>query len=81
MSKITRTGNENDCSGELFDAIIRIEGLKNDAALARLLDLAPPVVSKIRHGRLAVGPALILKVHEELGMPVREIRDLIGVVA
>lgn len=42
--------------------------LSNDAALARALFVAPPVISKIRSGNLAVGAGTLLKVHECTGM-------------
>lgn len=78
MSLNTRPTTGKDNSGKLFDAIMQARGLKSDAALARLLDLGAPVVSKIRHGRLTIGAATILRVHEAVGMPVKEIRALIG---
>lgn len=49
--------------------------LKNDAALSRLLHVAPPQISKIRHGRLPVGPSIILKAHAATGISVA---DLVG---
>jgi plasmid maintenance system antidote protein VapI len=62
----------------LMDAVMQKLGAKNDAALARGLQVAPPVISKIRHGRLPVGPAMILKCHEIAGLPVPTIRGFIG---
>lgn len=52
--------------------------LKNDAALARTLNVAPPVISKLRHGRLDFGDTLIIRVHECAEMPVREIKQALG---
>ena len=52
--------------------------LKNDAALARELDVAPPVISKIRHNRLSVGPALKIRILEKMEISVHEINFLIG---
>jgi hypothetical protein len=37
-----------------IDLLIDTMTLKNDAALSRVLEVAPPVISKIRHGRLPV---------------------------
>lgn len=65
-------------SGKLFDSLLHTLHLKNDAALARLLAVAPPVISKVRHGRSSMSPALILLVHEKTGMPVADIRTLIA---
>lgn len=48
--------------------------LKNDAALARALDVAPPVISKLRHGKLRIGDSMLVRVHELTDLPIREIR-------
>ena len=81
MSKITRPSTGKDNSGRLFNTIIEGRRLKNDAALCRLLDLGPAVVSKIRHGRITVSDTTILRVHETVGMPVKLIRELLGAEA
>lgn len=52
--------------------------LKNDAALSRVLEVAPPVISKIRHQRLAIGPALKIRILEKMEISVHEINYLIG---
>ena len=39
----------------LLDTLRERMQLKNDAALSRLLEVAPPVISKIRHRALPVG--------------------------
>lgn len=61
-------------SGQLLDKLIEFMALKNDAALARKLGVLPPVISNIRHERLPFGPTMILKAHEESGVPVSIIR-------
>jgi plasmid maintenance system antidote protein VapI len=55
--------------------------LKNDAALSRALEVAPPVISKIRHQRLAIGPALKIRILEKMEISVHEINYLIGKAA
>jgi hypothetical protein len=62
----------------LLDALIEKMKLKNDAALSRLLEVAPPVISKIRHRRLPVGASLLIRMHEATDMSIRELRDLMG---
>lgn len=64
-------------NNSFFDKIMRLQGFKNDAALSRGLEVAPPVVSKIRHGNLLIGPGLMIRAHELTGMPFSEIRDYI----
>jgi hypothetical protein len=63
---------------KLLDALIERMHLKNDAALARMLEVAPPVISKIRHGRLPVGASLLITMHEVSKFSIRELRDLMG---
>lgn len=60
----------------VLDAIINKLKLKNDAALSRLLEVAPPVISKIRHNTLPIGATLLLRMHEVSDYSLRELRSL-----
>ncbi|WP_440963873.1 hypothetical protein ACL58G_28365 [Massilia sp. GER05] len=60
----------------VLDAIIDKLKLKNDAALSRLLEVAPPVISKIRHHTLPIGATLLLRMHEVSDYSIRELRAL-----
>jgi plasmid maintenance system antidote protein VapI len=62
----------------LFDTLLEKIGLKNYAALAKALDVAPPVISKMRHGQLEIGPTMLISMHEESGLSVKELRALMG---
>jgi hypothetical protein len=62
----------------LLDTLIKKLGLKNDAALSRALEVAPPVISKIRHYRLPVGASLLIRMHEVSDMTIRDLRALMG---
>jgi hypothetical protein len=62
----------------LLDALHANLRLKNDAALARLLEVNPPVISKIRHRRTSVGGALLIRIHEVTGLSVSDLRFLMG---
>jgi hypothetical protein len=74
------TSEQQDPNG-LLDEAMRVLNLKNDAALARVFDVAPPVLSKIRHRRLPVGASFMLKCHEIAGMTLPTIRSYVGGVA
>ena len=63
---------------KLLDALLGKAELKNDAALSRALEVAPPVISKLRKGVLPLGAVMILKIHELLGVPVAEVRQLLA---
>lgn len=62
----------------LLDFVIEKLNLKNDAALARTLGITPPVLSRIRHGKFPIGATILIAIHEETGMRVRELRHLMG---
>jgi len=62
----------------LLDTLIKQLHLKNDAALSRALEVAPPVVSKIRHRRLPVGASLLIRMHEISDLSIRGLRELMG---
>lgn len=63
----------------LLNEVLLTLRLKNDAALSRLLGIAPPVLSKVRHRRLPVAADLILRIHEATMLSIDEIRGLMGV--
>jgi hypothetical protein len=67
-----------DGSGQLFARIMRDNQLKNDAALARFLELQPPVISKIRNSKLSVSAETILRVHDKTSYSIDKIRVLIA---
>ena len=62
----------------LLDSLIEKLQLKNDAALSRALEVAPPVISKIRHRRLPVGASLLIRMHEVSDLTISELRTLMG---
>jgi hypothetical protein len=62
----------------LLASIIGKLNLKNDAALSRALEVAPPVISKIRHRRLPVGASLLIRMHEVTDLSIAELRSLMG---
>ena len=62
----------------LLDTLRANLRLKNDAALARLLEINPPIISKIRHRRLALGGGMLIRIHEVTGMNISDLRFLMG---
>jgi len=70
--------NEHYNPGRLLDAVIERFGLKNDAALCRKLCVAPPLISKIRNRRAPLGDNMLVLLHEETGLSIRELRSLMG---
>lgn len=64
--------------GNFIDTLLVIMGLKNDAALARQLAVAPPVISKIRNNRLPIGASMLINAHEESGISIKDLKDAAG---
>lgn len=62
----------------LLDAVIKHLHLKNDAALSRVLAVAPPVISKIRHRKLPIGASLLIRMHEVTDLSIKDLRGLMG---
>ena len=62
----------------MLDTIMAKMQLRNDAALSRLLEIQAPVISKIRHHRMPVSGALLVRIHEATGLSVRNLQDLMG---
>ena len=62
----------------VLDTVIRQMGLKNDAELARALTVQPPVISKVRRRRTALSDGLLLRIHEESGLSIKELKALMG---
>ena len=66
-------------ANNLLDALTKKLGLKNDAALCRTLGVQPPVLSKLRHGKLPVGATILCKASEATDLNVRQLRELMEV--
>jgi hypothetical protein len=71
----TNAGAAND----LLDRALTELGLKNDAALCRVLKVQPPVISKTRHGRLPFGNDLLIRFHEVTGWGIGAMKRELGV--
>jgi hypothetical protein len=63
---------------QLLDTLLHVLQLRNDAQLARALDLGPPSVSKVRKKRSPVTPEILLRMHEESNISIKELRAMMG---
>jgi transcriptional regulator with XRE-family HTH domain len=66
--------------GALLDYLKARKELTSDAQLAKALEVAPPMISKLRHGKLPIGPSILLKIHDATDTPARELRKMMGVL-
>ena len=62
----------------LLDRVREALHLANDAALARTLQIRPPVLSTIRHRRTPVSASLLIRIHEETNLSIAELREMLG---
>lgn len=62
----------------LLDVLIRKLRLRNDAHLCQVLDLAPPVLSKIRRGRLPLGAPILIRMQDASRFDLKKLRFLMG---
>ncbi|MES2932300.1 MAG: hypothetical protein V4805_02270 [Pseudomonadota bacterium] len=78
MTQATHAYDPEYDPDRLLDSLRNKLRLKNDAALSRALEVAPPVISKIRHRRLPVGGTLLIRMHEVSELSIKELRTLMG---
>ncbi len=76
VSSIGLSDKLNEYPAQLLDAVIRKLSLKNDAALARTLGVAPPLISKIRRRRMPVGAAILVRMLETTQLHIRDLYRL-----
>lgn len=62
----------------LLDILIEQHFLKNDAALCRLLQVKPALISKIRHGKLRISGDMMIRIHEIFDMPISDMKIIIN---
>lgn len=67
-----------DANG-LIDSLKETYGFRNDIDLCRLLDVAPPTISKLRNARMSVSGDLLLRMHDKTGLSIAELRKRLGV--
>lgn len=60
----------------LLDALISQQGLRNDADIARELNIAAPQVSKTRHGKIEVSDTMRIAIMRRFKWPLKRIDDL-----
>jgi DNA-binding transcriptional regulator YdaS (Cro superfamily) len=62
----------------LLDTLMQILGCRNDRQLANRLGVQPSQICKIGKRRVSVSPALLISMHEETGLSIRQLRALMG---
>jgi hypothetical protein len=61
---------------KLFDSLITGGSIRNDRDLARELNVAPPVISKIRNLKLELGDSMRVRIMRRFGLTMRRVDEL-----
>lgn len=61
---------------KLLDELQKRFEIPNDRQLASKLGLSTPVISRIRTGKSGVSADVMIRIHEVLGLPIAEIKEL-----
>ena len=58
----------------LLNAVREKLNLKNDAELCRVLEVEPPIISKVRNKKVPIGALLLIRMHEVSKLSIRDLR-------
>lgn len=64
--------------GHLLDTLIERLQLKNDGALAKVLNVAGSTITRIRRRRIPIAAAVLIRMHEVTGLTIGDLRYLMG---
>lgn len=62
----------------LLNYLITRFALKNDAALAKTLAVSRPTICKLRYGHSSLSAGILILMHEQFDISVRELRFIAG---
>ena len=62
----------------LLDALLQQFNLANDTELSRFLSINSSIISKLRHRKTQITPALFVCIHEATGIKIKNLRALMG---
>ena len=58
----------------LLNTVMEKLNLKNDAALCRILEVEPPLISKVRNKKIPIGALLLIRMHEVSKLSICDLR-------
>jgi plasmid maintenance system antidote protein VapI len=62
----------------LLDALLKHFSLENDTELSNLLCVSGSIISKLRHRKTQITPALFVCIHEVTGISIKSLRAYMG---
>lgn len=76
--KLAQADNPHYNPGNLLNVLQKVLSAKNDSQLARVLEISPPVLSKIRRRSIPIAPSLLIHMHEVTNISITDLRKLAG---
>lgn len=70
--------HESYDTNHLLDSVLDRLQLENDSALCDVLDIAPSVISDIRHMRHPIDAAMLVRLHELTDISISGLRNILG---
>ena len=74
FSPVSLLADPNYDPERLLNAVMEKLNLKNDAALCRVLEVEPPLISKVRNKKTPIGALLLIRMHEVSNLSIRDLR-------
>ncbi|MFZ6848005.1 helix-turn-helix domain-containing protein [Undibacterium sp. RuRC25W] len=62
----------------LVNSVIYMLELKNDFHLSKVLGVSPSTIARIRCFQLLVSASMLVRLHQETGLSIKELRALMG---
>ncbi len=62
----------------LVNSVICTLHLKNDFHLSKVLGISPSTIARIRYFQLPVSASILVRLHQETGLSVKELRAMMG---
>lgn len=70
---------DSSSASMMIDYLKEVLEITSDAKLCERLHIAKPTISKIRHGKLGVSATLLLAIHDETGIEIKQLKRLLGI--
>ena len=74
FSPVSLLADPNYDPERLLNAVREKLNLKNDAALCRVLEVEPPIISKVRNKKMPIGALLLIRMHEVSKLSIHDLR-------
>jgi hypothetical protein len=60
-------------ANQVLNLVAQSKQLKNDTALAKFVNTTPPVISKVRAGKVALSDGMLIRIFEKTDIPMKQL--------